>query len=133
MSNAALGIIATPITMTAYERYKYEERYSDPRTNLLLIMLGLFVRASPDNGKPSGKVCPDCFKGNSLEECVSDQTRVCKHKEDKCVTYIGEFKDPDGTKVQLSQKGCMSPSICKHGFDLMIGFQEISSSGIHCT
>ncbi|XP_075462521.1 urokinase plasminogen activator surface receptor-like [Ascaphus truei] len=87
----------------------------------------------PDNGKPSGKVCPDCFKGNSLEECISDQTRVCKHKEDKCVSTVGQFIDPDGAKVQFSHKGCMSPSICKHGFDLLIGIQEISSSGLHCT
>ncbi|MEE6481826.1 hypothetical protein FKM82_013010 [Ascaphus truei] len=87
----------------------------------------------PDNVKPSGRVCPDCFKGNSFDDCISDKTRECKHKEDKCVTYTGQFKNPDGSNVQFSQKGCMSPSICKHGFAILIGFEDVSMSGIRCT
>ncbi|XP_075462514.1 uncharacterized protein LOC142497935 isoform X1 [Ascaphus truei] len=86
----------------------------------------------PDNGKPGGKVCSDCFKGNSSTECIGDQTMVCKHEEDKCFTYIGQLTNPEGVEVKFSNNGCMSPSICKHGFDLVIGFQDISSSGIHC-
>ncbi|XP_075462515.1 phospholipase A2 inhibitor gamma subunit B-like isoform X2 [Ascaphus truei] len=87
----------------------------------------------PDNEKPNGNVCPDCFKGNSLEECISDQTLVCKHKEDRCYTYIGTARDQGGAEMQYSEKGCLSPSICEFGFDLIIGFEEISRSVFHCT
>ncbi|MEE6481827.1 hypothetical protein FKM82_013011 [Ascaphus truei] len=87
----------------------------------------------PDNGNPNGKVCPDCLKVNSLEECISDQTLVCKHEEDKCYTYVGIVRVPDGGEIPYSEKGCLSPSLCEFGFDLMVGFQDVSNSGIHCT
>ncbi|MEE6481819.1 hypothetical protein FKM82_013005 [Ascaphus truei] len=87
---------------------------------------------TPDNGESNGKECPACLKVNSSEACISEKNIVCKHEEDRCYTYFGTVIEPDGSETQYSETGCMSPSICDHDFNVVVGFEEIASTGIHC-
>ncbi|MEE6481817.1 hypothetical protein FKM82_013005 [Ascaphus truei] len=87
---------------------------------------------SIDNGDPRGKLCQACLIFNSSEGCISNETLQCKHKEDKCYSYIGTVRNLDGSETQYSETGCMSPSICDHDFNVVVGFEEIASTGIHC-
>ncbi|KAM4652207.1 uncharacterized protein O3C94_014563 [Discoglossus pictus] len=84
-----------------------------------------------DDHEPRGKSCPACF-GNTLKECVSKKEIVCKNPEDKCMTYISNVRNPDGSKSNYSIKGCASPLACKIGFGGMIGAHQKFHPRLKC-
>ncbi|KAM4651018.1 phospholipase A2 inhibitor gamma subunit B-like isoform 1-T2 [Discoglossus pictus] len=87
----------------------------------------------PVNVNPEGKQCPTCFDHNSSEECKNVEDMICQNKEDKCFTYIGKIRIPDGREFQFSNKGCISDVFCKEDFfPLLSGLQKISST-YYCT
>ncbi|XP_056399075.1 phospholipase A2 inhibitor gamma subunit A-like [Hyla sarda] len=86
----------------------------------------------PEDDEPNGVICPSCYEENTAEECKGDHEIMCRGKDDKCLTFSGDVKKPDGNMVTYSCKGCISTLACQLELSQMIGVQVLDEKIFTC-
>ncbi|XP_071969223.1 phospholipase A2 inhibitor NAI-like [Engystomops pustulosus] len=89
-------------------------------------------RLPADDPTPNGLECPTCYSINSTEECVSKKKINCTGNENQCFTYLGVIKDPGGSVLDYSLKGCANNFSCKVTATKHIGIIKLYGKGVSC-
>ncbi|KAM4014846.1 phospholipase A2 inhibitor 1-like [Anomaloglossus baeobatrachus] len=87
----------------------------------------------PKDDEPNGVVCPSCYEPNTVKECIPQNEMMCRGQDDNCVTFSGQFLEPDGFVACYSLKGCMSALGCKMDLSQLIGAQLLNQTIFKCT
>ncbi|KAG8552845.1 hypothetical protein GDO81_003108 [Engystomops pustulosus] len=89
-------------------------------------------RLPVDDRTPNGVQCDTCYSLNSTEECVSTKKINCTGNENQCFTYMGTMKNPDGSVVNYSLKGCANNYTCRYNVERHIGVTFLYGKGMNC-